>query len=135
MWNSEAEQHQKEDNILDPNSNFALKETGTKLMRENVKVASDRIDTKTTASEKHAPKKRKELEDLSEDRETLEIVFGSRDLDWEDQMLDRDQEAQGNTCKKRCLEAKGNRIQEASVKQKEENKVLVSCILIQKVAL
>lgn len=135
MWNSEGEQHQKEDNVLDPNTNFALKETGTKLMRENVKVPSDRTDAKTTAGEKHATKKRKELEDLSEDRETLEIVFGSRDLDWEDQMLDHDQEAQGNTCKKRCLEAKGSRIQEASVKQKEENKVLVSCILIQKVAL
>ncbi|KAM6141707.1 nibrin [Phoenicopterus ruber ruber] len=124
VWNSEAEQHQKENNILDPNPNCALEDTGVKLMRETGKLASDKTDTKTTSSEKHAPKKRKELDDLSEDPEALEIVFGSRDLDWEDEMADHDQEAQGNTRKKRCLEAKGSRIQEVNVKQREENKIL-----------
>ncbi|KAM6209994.1 nibrin [Sarcoramphus papa] len=124
VWNSEAEQHQKENNILDSNPNFALEDTGIKLMRESGKLASDKTDTKTTSSEKHAPKKRKELNDLSEDTETLEIVFGSRDLEWEDQMADHDQEPQGNTQKKRCLEAKGSRIQEVNVKQREDNKIL-----------
>ncbi|XP_068252817.1 nibrin isoform X1 [Nyctibius grandis] len=123
VCNSEAEQHQKESNILDPNPNFALEDTGIKLMRESGKLASDKTDTKTT-SEKYAPKKRKELDDLSEDTEALEIVFGSRDLDWEDQMADHDQEAQGNIRKKRCLEAKGSRIREVNVKQREENKIL-----------
>ncbi|KAM6411775.1 nibrin isoform 1-T1 [Pluvialis apricaria] len=124
VWNSEAEQHQKEDNVVVPTSNFALKDTGIKFMRESDKLVSDKIDTKTPSSEKHAPKKRKELDDLSEDTEALEIVFGSRDLDWEDEMADHDQEAQGNTRKKKCLEAKGSRIQEVNVKQREENKVL-----------
>ncbi|NXJ92395.1 NBN protein, partial [Corythaixoides concolor] len=124
VWNGEAKQHQKENNILDPNPNFPLEDTGLQLMRESGKLASDKTDTKTTSSEKHAPKKRKELDDLSEDKETLEIVFGSRDLDWEDQMADHDQEAQGNTRKRRCLEAKGNRIQEVNVKQREESKIL-----------
>ncbi|XP_050748290.1 nibrin [Gymnogyps californianus] len=124
VWNSESEQHQKENNILDSNPNFALEDTGIKLMRESGKLASDKTDTKTTSSEKHAPKKRKELNDLSEDTETLEIVFGSRDLEWEDQMADHDQEPQGNTQKKRCLEAKGSRIQEVNVKQREDNKIL-----------
>ncbi|NXE76919.1 NBN protein, partial [Cochlearius cochlearius] len=124
VWNSEAEQHQKENNIPDPNTNFALEDTGIKLMREGGKLASDKTDTKITSSEKHAPKKRKELDDLSEDTEALEIVFGSRDLDWEDQTADHDQEAQGNTRKKRCLEAKGSQIQEVNVKQREENKIL-----------
>ncbi|KFP15482.1 Nibrin, partial [Egretta garzetta] len=122
--NNEAEQHQKENNILDPNTNSALEDTGIKLMREGGKLASDKTDTKITSSEKYAPKKRKELDDLSEDTEALEIVFGSRDLDWEDQMTDHDQEAQGNTRKKRCLEAKGSQIQEVNVKQREENKIL-----------
>ena len=127
-WNSEAEQRQKENDILDPNPNFALEDRDTKLMRESGKLASGKTDTKTTSSEKHAPKKRKELDDLSEDTEALEIVFGSRDLDWEDQMAGHDQEAQGNTRKKRCLEAKGSKIQEINVKQREENQILVSYI-------
>ncbi|NXH74176.1 NBN protein, partial [Hydrobates tethys] len=124
VWNSEAEQHQKENNILDPNPNFALEGTGIKFMREGGKLASDKTDTKITSSEKHAPEKRKELDDLSEDTEALEIVFGSRDLDWEDRMADHDQEAQGNIRKKRCLEARGSQIQEVNVKQREEKKML-----------
>ncbi|NXF07584.1 NBN protein, partial [Smithornis capensis] len=122
--NSEAKQHQKESEILDPNPNFALEDTGIKLVRESVKLTSDNIDSKSTSSENHAPQKRKELGDLSEDTEALEIVFESRDLDWEDQTADHDQEAQGNTRKKRCLEAKGSRIQEVNVKQREETKIL-----------
>ncbi|XP_076185558.1 nibrin isoform X2 [Aptenodytes patagonicus] len=124
VWNSGAEQHQKQNNTLDPNPNFALEDTGKKLMRESDKLPSDKTDTKITSSETHAPKKRKELEGLSEDTESLEIVFGSRDLVWEDQMADHDQEAQGNIKKKRCLEAKGSWIQEGNVKQREENKIL-----------
>ncbi|NWU34754.1 NBN protein, partial [Hylia prasina] len=123
ICNSEAKQHQKKNNILDPNPNFA-EDKGIKLMRESAKLPSDRTDTKTTSSENHAPKKRKELDDLSEDAEALEIVFESRDIDWEDQMADHNQEAQGNTRKKRCLEAKGSRIQEVNVNQREDNKVL-----------
>ncbi|NXU98574.1 NBN protein, partial [Cettia cetti] len=123
ICNSEAKQHQKKNNILDPNPNFA-EDTGIKLMRDAVKLTSDRTDTKTTSSENHAPKKRKELDDVSEDVEALEIVFEKRDVDWEDQMADHNQEAQGNTRKKRCVEAKGSRIQEVNVNQGEENKVL-----------
>ncbi|NXJ30557.1 NBN protein, partial [Dicrurus megarhynchus] len=122
ICNSEAKQHQKKNN-LGPNPNFAVEDVGIKLMRESGKLTSDRTDTKTTSSENHASKKRKELDDTSEDTEALEIVF-SGDLDWEDQMADHDQEAQGNTRKKQCLEAKGSRIQEVNVNQTEENKVL-----------
>ncbi|TRZ12076.1 hypothetical protein HGM15179_015027 [Zosterops borbonicus] len=117
ICNSEAKQHQKQNNILDPTPNF--------LMRESVKPTSDRTDTKTTSRENHAPKKRKELDDLCEDPDTLEMVFESGDIDWEDQMADHDQEAQGNTQKKQCLEGKGSRIQEVNVNQRKENKVLV----------
>lgn len=127
ICNSEAKQHQKKNNILDPNPNFAVEDMGIKLMRESSKLTSDRTDTKTTSSENHAPKKRKELDDTSEDTEALEIVF-SGDLDWEDQMADHDQEAQGNTQKKQRLEAKGSRTQEVNVNQREENQVLVSFI-------
>uniref|UniRef100_A0A8C5T7M4 Nibrin n=1 Tax=Malurus cyaneus samueli TaxID=2593467 RepID=A0A8C5T7M4_9PASS len=109
VCNSEAKQHQKKNNILDPNPNF---------------LTSDRTDAKTTSSENHAPKKRKELDDLSEDTEALEIVFGSGDIDWEDQIADHDQKAQGSTRKAQCLEAKRRRIQEVNVNQREENKVL-----------
>ncbi|NWX57815.1 NBN protein, partial [Promerops cafer] len=123
ICNSEAKQHQKKNNILDPNPNFA-EDMGVKLMRESVKLTSDRSDTKTSSSENHAPKKRKELDDLSKDTEALEIVFGSGDIDWEDQMADHDQVPQRNKPKKQCLEAKGSRIQEANVNPREENKLL-----------
>ncbi|XP_010013178.1 PREDICTED: nibrin, partial [Nestor notabilis] len=126
VQNSEAEQHQKETNILDLSPNFALEDTSIKLARESGKLTSDKTDTKTTSSEKHASRKRKELDDLSEDTETLEIVFGSRDLDCEDQMADHDQKAQR---KRKCLEAKGSRIQEFNVKQREENKILKEEVL------
>ncbi|NXW81705.1 NBN protein, partial [Alopecoenas beccarii] len=124
IWNREGELHHKGNTILDSNSDFALEDTDRKLTGESGKLASDKTDTKITSSEKHAPKKRKELDDLSEDAEALEIVFGSRDLDWEDQMADHDQEAQGNIKKKRCSEAKGSSIQKVDVKQRDENKIL-----------
>ncbi|NXL25069.1 NBN protein, partial [Setophaga kirtlandii] len=123
ICNSEAKQHQKKNNVLDPNPNFA-EDVGMKPMRESVKLTSDRTDTKTTSRENHAPRKRKELDDLSEDTEALEIVFGSGDIDWEDQMADHDQEVQRSKRKKQCLEAKGSRIPEVTVNQQEENKVL-----------
>ncbi|XP_064910015.1 nibrin isoform X1 [Columba livia] len=124
MWNRKGEQHQKGNTIVDSNPDFVLEDTGRELTGKSGKLASDKTDTKITSSEKHAPKKRKELDDLSEDTEALEIVFGSRDLDWEDQMADQDQEAQGNIKKKRCLEAKGSSIQKVNVKQRDENKML-----------
>ncbi|NXU09102.1 NBN protein, partial [Pardalotus punctatus] len=123
ICNSEAKQHQKKNNFLDPNPNFAVEDMGIKHMTESVKLTSSRTDTKMTSSENHAPRKRKELDDFSEHTEVLEIVFGSRD--WEDQMADHDQETQGNTRKKQCLEVKGSRIQEVNANQREENKVLV----------
>ncbi|XP_030906439.1 nibrin isoform X2 [Melopsittacus undulatus] len=126
VQNSEAESYQKENNIPDLSPNFALDDTGIKLVRESAKLTCDKTNTKTASSEKHASKKRKELDDLSEDTETLEIVFGSGDLDWEGQMADHDQEAQR---KKRCLETKRSRIQEVNVKQREENKILKEEVL------
>uniref|UniRef100_A0A8C3U5R2 Nibrin n=1 Tax=Catharus ustulatus TaxID=91951 RepID=A0A8C3U5R2_CATUS len=122
ICNSEAKQHQKKSNILDPNPNFA-EDMGIKLMRESVKLTSDRTDTKTTSGENHASKKRKEVDDLSEDPEALEIVFGSGDIDWEDQMSDYDQETQRNK-RRKCLETKESRIPKVNVNQREENKVL-----------
>ncbi|NXI49313.1 NBN protein, partial [Chloroceryle aenea] len=122
--NREPEQQQKENIILESEPDFALEETNTKSMRASGKLGKERTDSKTTSSEKHAPNKRKELDDLSEDRETLETVFASRDLDWEDQMADPNLGAQGNAPKKRCLEAKGSWIQEGNVKQREEKKIL-----------
>ncbi|NXP19582.1 NBN protein, partial [Scytalopus superciliaris] len=124
VWNSEVKQHEKKNNVLDPNPNFVLEDTGMKFMRKSIKPTSDETDAKPTSSENPVPQKRKELHDLSEDTEALEIVFGSRDLDWEDEMADHDEELQGNTRKKRCLEAKGSRNQEVNANQREENKIL-----------
>ncbi|OXB69384.1 hypothetical protein ASZ78_004874 [Callipepla squamata] len=109
-WNSEPEQHRKGNNI--------------QLGRGSGEVASDKTDTNITFGENSAPKKRKELGDLSEDVETLEIVFESRDLDWEKQTANGDQEAQSNKRKKRCLETKGSRMEEVKAKQREENEML-----------
>ncbi|NXV10620.1 NBN protein, partial [Cepphus grylle] len=104
-------------------------EEGEETSVSKLAKVEERSSPVSKCTEKHALK-RKELDDLSEDTEALEIVFGSRDLDWEDQMTDHDQETQGNTRKKRCLEAKGSRIQEVNVKQREENKTWVSYSLL-----
>ncbi|NXD18867.1 NBN protein, partial [Spelaeornis formosus] len=122
ICNSEAKQHRKKNDTLDPNPNSA-EDMGTKLMGESGKLTSDRTDTKAMSSENHAPKKRKVLDDLSEDTEALEIVFGTRDVKWENQMADRDQEAQRNKRMKH-LEAEESMIQEVNVNQQEETKVL-----------
>ncbi|NWJ03271.1 NBN protein, partial [Crypturellus undulatus] len=114
--NIKAEQYQKESNILDQKADFALEDTGIK--RETGKPANSKIDN----NEKQAPKKRKELEDLSEDTEALEIVFGSRDLDWKDDIGDHGQKSQGNILKKRCLEPKGSRT-EVNVTSREESEI------------
>ncbi|NXN50693.1 NBN protein, partial [Rynchops niger] len=98
-------------------------EEGEETSVSKLAKVEERSSPVTKCTEKHALK-RKELDDLSEDTEALEIVFGSRDLDWEDPMADHNQETQGNVQKKRCLEAKGSRIQEVNVKQREENKIL-----------
>ncbi|KGL80761.1 Nibrin [Tinamus guttatus] len=113
-----AEQYQKERKILDQKADFALEDTGIK--RETSKLANDKTDN----TEKQAPKKRKELEDLSEDTEALEIVFGSRDLDWKDDMEGYGQKSQGNMLKKRCLEARGSKTEEVNVTPREESKIL-----------
>ncbi|XP_035174479.1 nibrin [Oxyura jamaicensis] len=110
VWNSEEEQLQKENNI--------------QLTKESKELASDKTDAKITSSENPASKKRKELDDLSENTDTLEIVFESRDLDWKKQTANQDQESQGNIRKKRCLEAKGSRIEEVNAKQKAENETM-----------
>uniref|UniRef100_A0A8C2SKV2 Nibrin n=1 Tax=Coturnix japonica TaxID=93934 RepID=A0A8C2SKV2_COTJA len=109
-WNSEKEQHRKGNNI--------------QLGMERGEVASDKTGTKITCSEKPALKKRKELGDVYEDVETLEMVFESRDLDWEEQSANGEQEAQSNKRKKRCLETKDIRMEEGNIKQREENEML-----------
>ncbi|NXP48764.1 NBN protein, partial [Heliornis fulica] len=129
-WNGEAEQHRKKNNNLYPTRNSALEDTCLKPMRGSGSLAGNKTDTKVTSGEQHVPKKRKELDDIFQDTEALEIVFGRKDLDWEDDMADHDQEAQGNTRKRRCLEAKQSWIQVANVKQKEDNKILVSYIFL-----
>ncbi|KAM8811075.1 nibrin [Eudromia elegans] len=109
---------QKKNNILDQKGDFALEDTD--LKRETGKPTND----KTDSNEKHAPKKRKELEDLSEDTETLEVVFGSRDLDWKDDMGGHGQNSQSNMRKRRCLEARGSRTEQVDVTPREESKIL-----------
>ncbi|NXG94311.1 NBN protein, partial [Stercorarius parasiticus] len=104
-------------------------EEGEETSVSKLAKVEERSSPISKCTEKHALK-RKELDDLSEDTEALEIVFGSRDLDWEDQLADHEQDTQGNTHKKRCLEAKGSRIEEVNVKQREENKILVSYSLL-----
>ncbi|NWX84031.1 NBN protein, partial [Nothoprocta pentlandii] len=117
VGNIKAEQHQKENAILHKKADFALEDTGIK--REAGKPANDKMDN----NEKQAPKKRKEMEDLSEDTEALEIVFGSRDLDWKDDTGGHGQKSQGNMQKKRCLEARGSRTEEVNATPREESKI------------
>uniref|UniRef100_A0A8C0JF81 Nibrin n=1 Tax=Chelonoidis abingdonii TaxID=106734 RepID=A0A8C0JF81_CHEAB len=108
MWKSKVEQTQKEQYTLDLKTNLLPK---------------DESVTKNVSSEKPASKKRKELDDLVEDAATLELVFESKELDWEVDMGDRDEHGT-NMQKKRRLETKGERIEEENVIQEEANRIL-----------
>uniref|UniRef100_A0A674IPF6 Nibrin n=1 Tax=Terrapene triunguis TaxID=2587831 RepID=A0A674IPF6_9SAUR len=124
MWKSKVEQTQKEQYTLDLKTNLSPVDTSLKLAIESSKSEKDKTVTKNVSSEKPASKKRKELSDLVEDAATLELVFGSKELDWEAEMGDCGEEHGTNMQKKRRLETKGKRIEEENVIQEEANRIL-----------
>ncbi|XP_034619129.1 nibrin isoform X2 [Trachemys scripta elegans] len=124
MWKSKVEQTQKEQFTLDLKTNLSPVDTSLKLAIESSKSEKDKTVTKNVSSEKPASKKRKELGDLVEDAATLELVFGSKELDWEAEMGDCGEEHGTNMQKKRRLEMKGKRIEEENVIQEEANRIL-----------
>ncbi|XP_053874821.1 nibrin isoform X3 [Malaclemys terrapin pileata] len=124
MWKSKVEQTQKEQFTLDLKTNLLPVDTSLKLAIESSKSEKDKTVTKNVSSEKPASKKRKELGDLVEDAATLELVFGSKELDWEAEMGDCGEEHGTNMQKKRRLETKGKRIEEENVIQEEANRIL-----------
>ncbi|XP_065254781.1 nibrin [Emys orbicularis] len=124
MWKSKVEQTQKEQYTLDLKTNLSPVDTSLKLAIESSKSEKDKTVTKNVSSEKPASKKRKELGDLVEDAATLELVFGSKELDWEAEMGDCGEEHGTNMQKKRRLETKGERIEEENVIQEEANRIL-----------
>uniref|UniRef100_A0A8C3FUY8 Nibrin n=1 Tax=Chrysemys picta bellii TaxID=8478 RepID=A0A8C3FUY8_CHRPI len=107
-----------------PTTSLMWKNTSLKLAIESSKSEKDKTVTKNVSSEKPASKKRKELGDLVEDAATLELVFGSKELDWEAEMGDCGEEHGTNMQKKRRLETKGKRIEEENVIQEEANRIL-----------
>uniref|UniRef100_A0A452HW07 Nibrin n=1 Tax=Gopherus agassizii TaxID=38772 RepID=A0A452HW07_9SAUR len=124
MWKSKVEETQKEQCNLDLKTNLLPVDTSLKLAIETSKSEKDKTVTKNVSSEKPASKKRKELDDLVEDAATLELVFGSKELDWEVDVGDRGEEHGTNMQKKRRLETKGERIEEKNVIQEEANRIL-----------
>ncbi|XP_050796820.1 nibrin isoform X1 [Gopherus flavomarginatus] len=124
MWKSKVEETQKEQCNLDLKTNLLPVDTSLKLAIETSKSEKEKTVTKNVSSEKPASKKRKELDDLVEDAATLELVFGSKELDWEVDVGDRGEEHGTNMQKKRRLETKGERIEEENVIQEEANRIL-----------
>nr|XP_025042687.1 nibrin isoform X1 [Pelodiscus sinensis] len=123
MWKSKVEQTQKEQCTLDLKANLLPKDTGLKFAMESSKSEKDKTVTKNVSSEKPASKKRKVLGDLVEDAATLELVFGSEELDWEAEMGDHDEVHGANMQKKRRLEAKEERIEEEANRISQENEL------------
>lgn len=123
MWKSKVEQTQKEQYTLDLKTNLPPVDASLKLVMESSKLEKDKSATKNVSSEKPASKKRKVLDDLVEDADTLELVFGSKELDWEAEMGDHSEAHGANMQKKRRLETQGKRIEE------EANKISVSSVL------
>ncbi|XP_019405786.1 PREDICTED: nibrin isoform X2 [Crocodylus porosus] len=123
-WKSKIEQPQREQYTLDPKTNLLLTETGIKCATESRKSESDKIAAKNISNTKPVSNKRKEQDDLIENTDTLEIVFGSKQLDWEDNMEDPGIEPQANTQKKRRLETDENRIEKENVTGNEGSRIL-----------
>uniref|UniRef100_A0A8C3XL38 Nibrin n=1 Tax=Chelydra serpentina TaxID=8475 RepID=A0A8C3XL38_CHESE len=124
MWKSKVEQTQKEQYTLDLKTNLSPVDTSLKLAMESSKSEKDKTVTGNVSSEKPASKKRKELGDLAEDAATLELVFGSKELDWEAEMGDHGEEHGANMQKKRRLETKRKRIEEENVIQEDASRIL-----------
>ncbi|KAM7175003.1 nibrin isoform 1-T1 [Macrochelys suwanniensis] len=124
MWKSKVEQTQKEQYTLDLKTNLSPVDTSLKLAIESSKSEKDKTVTKNVSSEKPASKKRKELGDLAEDAATLELVFGSKELDWEAEMGDHGEAHGANMQKKRRLETKSKRIEEENIIQEDANRIL-----------
>uniref|UniRef100_A0A8C8RNA2 Nibrin n=1 Tax=Pelusios castaneus TaxID=367368 RepID=A0A8C8RNA2_9SAUR len=122
-WKSKVEQTQKEQYVLDLKTSH-LPEGASLNVMEGSKLEKDKSATKNDSSEKPASKKRKVLGDLAEDTDALELVFGNKQLDWEAELGDHSEAHRVNMQKKRCLETKGERIEEENVIQDEANRIL-----------
>ncbi|XP_015280332.1 PREDICTED: nibrin-like, partial [Gekko japonicus] len=123
LLESKTEGSQKGQCTLDQKTNPSSVDMTTKSVMESSK-SEEKDPNKNIPAGKSATKKRKELDDLVEDAASLELVFESKELDWEEDLGDGDGKSSGGMKKKRKLETKGNVFQEGSSENRDTGKLL-----------
>nr|XP_033789291.1 nibrin isoform X1 [Geotrypetes seraphini] len=122
------QQNSNNASIIVSESNLPSTDTHLKIELGNSKAKNNEIITKNISSKKPEVKKRKELDDFCEEDDIVELVFESREPEWEFTMDDQAQEDRSNTSKKRRLDSEIN-MNKGEVKDiqiKEENKTAFS---------
>ncbi|KAL8181941.1 UNVERIFIED_CONTAM: hypothetical protein K2H54_035697 [Gekko kuhli] len=123
LLESKTEGSQKGKCTLDQKMNQSSVDMTTKYVMESNKSEEKKPNENIPAG-KSVAKKRKELDNLVEDAASLELVFESKELDWEEDLGDGDGKSNGGMKKKRKLETKGHGFQEGSSENKDTGKLL-----------
>uniref|UniRef100_A0A8D0GJ15 Nibrin n=1 Tax=Sphenodon punctatus TaxID=8508 RepID=A0A8D0GJ15_SPHPU len=118
-WKNKVEPSQKEQYTK---MNLSPVDTSMQLRVENRKL--DKTVDENIPCEKSTTKKRKELDDLTEDAAALELVFESKELDLDEDMEDHGQQNGTNIKKKRKLETKEGGVQVGNIMHSEARRVL-----------
>ncbi|XP_060099515.1 nibrin isoform X1 [Heteronotia binoei] len=109
---NKTEESQKGQCTLDQKMYQSSVDMTTKSVMESSK-SEGKNPNENIPTRKSATKKRKELDNLVEDAASLELVFATKELDWEEDLEDGDGKS-GGMKKKRKVEIKGNGFQEGS---------------------
>ncbi|XP_053101912.1 nibrin isoform X2 [Hemicordylus capensis] len=112
LWENTAESSQKGQCSIDQKKSQSFTDTSKKSVTENYKLET--IASENIHAGKSASQKRKELDDFVEDSASLELVFESKELDWEVDTRDCGKESTCDVRKKRKLETKGDDLQEGN---------------------
>ncbi|KAH0617581.1 hypothetical protein JD844_015990 [Phrynosoma platyrhinos] len=137
LWENNTERFQKGQCTLDQKTDeSSCIDTSRMPIIENTR--SEKSATESIISGQPASKKRKELDGLVEDEASLELVFASQELDWEEDIGDlAEQKSAQAAQKKRKLENKESTNTEAlqekeqilrAVKQKEIKEEPAKCV-------
>ncbi|CAI5779274.1 nibrin isoform X1 [Podarcis lilfordi] len=116
LWESKAGGSQKGPCTLDQNTNKSCIGGSRKSIAETSQLENNNNESIV------ASKKRKELEDPIEDEASLELVFASQELDWEDDIGNHGEGSTQGAKKKRKLEMKEENSDMESGRLQQEKK-------------
>lgn len=132
LWEDDIEESQSCQSSLAQKMSQSCRAPSKKSVPETSKPETSAA--KNIPAGPSASKKRKELDDLTEDSSSLELVFASKELDWEEDVKDSCEESVFGIKKKRKLDMEGVQeppvLQEGSAGDMEAKRLSVRAFLI-----